>query len=73
MRKPEEILNKRGTKWKQDEYGIVLRPSDTIEVRLEPIFESQGAYYLAVYRQTELVGEKMPISLGTPGQRKEWK
>lgn len=69
-----EILNSaprnEGTPaWRYDEYGLVIAVRD-IEVRIEPLLF--GGAYLAVYEMTggepTLVGEKMPITLGTPAQ-----
>lgn len=69
MKRPLEALTDGG--WVQDEGGWVLRPTASIEVRLEPLLF--GGWYLAVYQENQfdaneydLVGEKVPVSLGTP-------
>lgn len=71
MKTPYEVLETSGSQWEQDEYGIRMQVNG-VEVRIEPLLF--GGAYLAVYQLASgepiLVGEKMPITLGTPGQRR---
>lgn len=73
MRTPEQILNNSTSAWEVDDRGIVMTLAEgQYEVRIEPLLF--GAAHLAVYRRSsvndeyDLIGEKMPITLGTPAQ-----
>lgn len=73
MKTVDEVLQSERAGWKEDEYGIAIQlDGEDIQVRIEPLLF--GAAYLAVYRRNQsesewdLVGEKMPITLGTPKQ-----
>lgn len=69
--------------WQFDaETGLITMDLGEHFVQIEPLL--YGASYLAVYRKPdhdawspdmggELVGEKMPITIGTPAQRGELK
>ena len=74
MKTVHEILNsapkdESTPAWREDEYGLVMAVRD-IEVRIEPLLF--GGAYIAVYTMIDgeptLVGEKMPITLGSPAQ-----
>lgn len=50
--------------WDRDQFGHVISfPEEGIEVRLEPLL-FDGQYYLAVYKNLELVREKIVIKKG---------
>ena len=62
--------NEDASAWREDEYGIVMYVQG-FEIRIEPLLF--GGAYLAVYEigdwgDTDLVGEKLPITLGTPAR-----
>lgn len=63
--------NEKVPAWREDEYGIVMYVKG-IEVRVEPFL--WGGAHLAVYEMIDgepaLVGEKLPVTLGTPGQNR---
>lgn len=74
MKTPEQVLENPLSGWEIDIPGIVMTLLDgQYEVRIEPLLF--GGAYLAVYRHSavtdelDLIGEKMPITLGTPAQR----
>lgn len=78
-----EVLESGRPGWQATEEGLIVMDLGEYQVVIEPLLF--GASYLAVYKIPmlddgevwfpdmggELVGEKMPITLGTPAQRKE--
>ena len=66
MKTIDEVLATQNAHWKEDEHGLYLHWGSVIEIRIEPLL--WGAAYLAVYIEGELIGEKLPITLGTPAQ-----
>lgn len=48
--------------WEAQDYGWTLEPMPDIQVVVEPLLF--GQYFVAVYRDGELVGEKVPVYPG---------
>lgn len=79
MKTAFEVVADPTSGWEIDEeYGLITMDLGEHFVQIEPLL--YGASSLAVYRKPdpdawlpdiggELVGEKMPITLGTPAQR----
>lgn len=69
MKTVEEVLDNVKSGWVSDETGVCMGLQGEfglIEIRIEPLL--YGGYYLAVYQGGDLVGDKLPITLGTPAQ-----